>query len=239
MLQNKVLLYIIVGIALMHLGFQILGHEEYSSLIRALIVPLLTILYVFNKRIKKSVYLLSFLILYSISELMEFFVEILSHDILYFYGNSFYIMSYVFLTIEILKSMNSESFFKKYSLQIIVLLILDVLCVYYLTDVTGFEFGYELLFEFVYNVVIMFMMSLALLNFFSRMTHKSMYLFLGTFCLVASEMLIVAYYYIDSKVVFSNTFSILFLLGFALIYHQSRLKHQEFKFLDQPVKASN
>ena len=106
-----------------------------------------------------------------------------------------------------------------------------------MTDVTGFEFGYELLFEFVYNVVIMFMMSLALLNFFSRMTHKSMYLFLGTFCLVASEMLTVAYYYIDSKVIFSNTFSILFLLGFAFVYHQSRLKHQEFKFLDQPCFA--
>lgn len=239
MLQNKVLLYIIVGIALMHLGFQILGHEGYSNLIRALIVPLLTFLYLINKEIKKSIFLISFFVLYSISELMEFGVEVFSNDIIYFYGNSFYIMSYVFLILEVFSNMNSKSFFKKYALQVIILLILDIVCVYYLTDVTGFEYSFELLFEFVYNIVIMFMMSLALLNFFSRMTHKSMYLFLGIFCLVASEMLTVAYYYIDSKVIFSNTFSVLFLLGFAFVYHQSRLKHQEFKFLDQPVKVSN
>ena len=239
MLQNKLLLYIIIGIALMHLGFQVIGQEDYSNLIRALIVPLLTLLYVFNTTIKKSVYLLTFLVLYSISELMEFGVEVLSDDILYFYGNSFYIISYVFLILEIFYNMNSKSFFKKYVLQIIILIILDIVCVYYLTDVTGFEYSFELLFEFIYNIVIMFMMSLALLNFFSRMTHKSMYLFLGVFCLVASEMLKVAYYYIDNQVIFSNTFSVLFILGFAFVYHQSQLKHQEFKFLDQPVKASS
>jgi len=82
------------------------------------------------------------------------------------------------------------------------------------------------------------MISLAMLNFFSRPTTKSMYLLLGVFFLVTSEILIVANLYIDNKLIFTNAYSILFLLGLFFVFRQAYLEHQEFKFLEPKVNPS-
>ena len=128
-------------------------------------------------------------------------------------------------------------FLKTHVFHSVVILIFAVLCANYLTSLVTIGFGFQLMIEILYNIVLMLLISLALLNFFSRSTAKSMYLLLGAACLVFSEILVVADMYIDNMTIFNNTYSFLFVAGLFFVFKQAFLEHQEFKFLEPKISG--
>jgi hypothetical protein len=171
--------------------------------------------------------------LFSVSELLDLSSLIFPNEMIYFYGNAFYITAFTFLTIEIFFQINFKEFFKKYLIEIIILCLLDVFSIYLITNLSGFEPNeLEFYVELLYNTSIMVLVSLALLNYISRATQKSMYLLIGSACIVFSEVLQVAYFYVSDKEMFIDIYSILLIIAFYFLFTQAGLKHKEFKFLD-------
>jgi hypothetical protein len=150
----------------------------------------------------------------------------------YYTGNLLYIASYLCLIGQILKSINLKYLFHNFRIHLIVLLALNVYVVYVLLKIQDpYIMGPEFLVEFIYNVVTLFLLSIALLNYFCKDDRKSLLLFLGSLCIVFSEVIQIAYFYISSKNLLNVTYSILLILAFYFFYYQSTLENEEQKKL--------
>jgi hypothetical protein len=77
--------------------------------------------------------------------------------------------------------------------------------------------------EFIYNIVVLLLLSIALLNYFYKDNKKSLYLFLGALCLVFSEVMDIAYIYVDQRCFLNFLATTLALGGFYFLYQQSKL----------------
>ena len=77
--------------------------------------------------------------------------------------------------------------------------------------------------EFLYNVVMITLLSFALLNYFYRDNKKSLYLFLGALCIVFSEVMDIAYIFIAQRSLLNFLATTLALGAFYFFYQQSKL----------------
>lgn len=229
---------ILVGFALlcciMYAVFQFVETEKslyLSDAFRALVIPIITILYFINVK-DKSIYFSGFLILYSLSELMCWVSPTIPTMLDYYTGNALYISAYVLLVYEILKSMNFVYVLKHYSVHLVVLTALSTYIVTVLLKivsplVTGFEF----MVEFVYNLITLLLLSVALINFIYRDSKKSLLMFFGALCIVFSEMIQIAYYYINTNKFVAELLNLSYtglLIGsFCFFYFQSKFVEEE------------
>ena len=212
--------------------FQI--NESYwrAEVCRSLIVPFITLLY-FVKNKNKSTYFTLFLIGFSISDLIYLFSFYLPLDLQYYLGNALYIMAYLALTYEIFLSINIKYIFKYFKTHLLVLLILNIYANYVLLDIVhehDYISGVELSFEVIYNVSTSLLLSVSLLNYFYRDDKKAFVIFLGTLCVVVSEVIQIAYYYIpevEDDNMLGFTYSFLLILAFYFYYSQSKLDYEE------------
>ena len=78
-------------------------------------------------------------------------------------------------------------------------------------------------FELIYNIVTLLLLSIALLNYFYRDNHKSLYLFLGVLCLVFSEVIDIAFIYVAQRSILNFLATTLSLGAFYFLYQQSKL----------------
>ncbi len=81
--------------------------------------------------------------------------------------------------------------------------------------------------EIVYNVVMLLVLSLTLVNYFYRDNIKSLYLFLGSMCIVFSEVIWVAYIYISASTFLNIISTTLYMLSFYFFYIQSKLVYED------------
>jgi hypothetical protein len=237
MQKTKLLLGVIIVLTITFLGFQIFGLQDAGNLVRPLLLPLLTILYCISNKCKKS-YFFYFLVLYSISEFSGVFFplaenSILIDNILYYGGNLLYIAAYCCLSIGILKRMNLHSIFNRFPFHIIILIALDVYSIILVTDTayqSDFLYGIiDYLIELLYNTSIMFLLTVALINYISRDSKKAMNLLLGAICIVFSEVIQVAYFYVSEKNILSIVYSILLVFAFGFFYIQSSMSYMKAK----------
>lgn len=230
---GKFLGTLIVAFSLFFLGLQFKGLEIEAAGVRALTVTLLTILYVFRVKDKHALFLL-FLVFFSISEILNYVTWVVNLDItpevdyFYYIGNTLYILSYLFLIARITVAMNFKKAFLKFPIQIGLLTILGIFFVYFVSDTTRKELTYnEYYLELLYNAVVMFLMAIALVNYMYKDDKKSMNLLIGTICIMFSEVIQLAYFYI-AEINFLNVLCSMFLvLAFLFFYLQSRLKPRE------------
>jgi len=87
--------------------------------------------------------------------------------------------------------------------------------------------GIELSLELLYNIFILSLLTVSLLNYFYRDDKKAMILFLGSLCISFSEVIQIAYYYIVDRQLLNVTYSMLLILAFYLFYVQSKLEYEE------------
>ena len=233
---KKILIASLVLLSIVFLGLQFLEYEIEASGVRMLLLLLLTVLYCTSVKTKR-LYFFLFLIAFTVSEVLNFvswFIVLYEDSIDYFYyiGNGLYILSYIFLVIQVLKTMNVKEVVTKFPIHIIILFILDVFCVSIVTSTTDGELnGYEYYVEFIYNAVIMALLSIALINYIYRDDKKSMNLLVGSIFIVFSEVIQLAYFYI-SDINFLNILCSLFLvIAFLFFYLQARLNHEETKYV--------
>ena len=230
---GKFLGTLILGLSLFFLALQFKGLEIEAAGVRALAIALLAFLYIINVKNKHPFFSL-FLVFFVISEILNYVSWIIIFDfnqeIDYFYylGNGLYIVAYLFLTARILVSLNVKKAFLKFPVQIVLLVILGLFFVYFVSDTTRKELTYnEYYLELLYNAVIMILMAMALINYMYRDDKKSMNLLIGTICIMFSEVIQLAYFYIADINLLNVLCSMFLVFAFLFFYLQSRLEHGE------------
>ena len=147
------------------------------------------------------------------------------YDFEYYFGNSLYILAYIFLIIGIAKSLNMKHIIKYFKMHLIVLTVLNVYLLYVLHAIINpnlvLESDYYL--ELTYNIVILLLLSIALLNYFYKDNKKSLYFFLGALCIVFSEVMDIAYIYVAQRCFLNFLGTTLALAAFYFFYQQSKL----------------
>jgi len=235
MLTRKLLLIFIILLAIVFIGLQVFELQAVVDYVRPIILPLLALLYYLAKKEKSSNFFY-FLLFYSIGEISSLFSYYAQYsnfmnDLLYYGGNILFITAYVFLILEILKPMNIKKIFNRFTTYILILAALDIYSIILVTDIaiksellSGF---FDYLTEIVYNTVIMLLLTITLINYISSHTKKAMNLLLGALCIVFSEVIQVAYYYVSVQNILSISYSVLLVLAFTFFYIQTNLSYAE------------
>nr|WP_321236582.1 hypothetical protein [uncultured Psychroserpens sp.] len=230
---SKILGIVLVLLSIVFLGLQSQALELEASGVRALAMIVLITLYLIRVKQKHALFLM-FLVFFTIAEVFNYITWVknfdLNPDIDYFYyiGNVLYILSYTFLIARIVVGVNMTKAVTRFPIQSLLLVVLGVFVVYIVTDTTKGELNssqYTL--EFTYNAVIMILMSLSLLNYMIKDDKKSMNLLIGSICILFSEILQLAYFYIADSNILNVLCSVFIVMAFLFYYLQSRLKHTE------------
>tara|TARA_B100000809_G_scaffold6170_1_gene6291 strand:- start:326 stop:1024 length:699 start_codon:yes stop_codon:yes gene_type:complete len=231
---------------MLFLGLQLLGEEHHAFGVKAIGMSMLVVLYFFGVK-KKHVLFMLFLLAYSAAEVHNYITYNLlptadaTYDLHYLIGNTLYISAYVFLILRIFSVMNFKKAVSRFPFQIGLLFILGVFVVYLVTDLSNFGmiFDYSHSVELFYNSIIMFLVCLALINYMYNDTKKSMNLLIGSICIIFSEVIQIAYFYVSNHDNALNVLYSCFLVGaFIFFFIQSKLseeynpiyeRHQELK----------
>ena len=236
---TNIIIFFIIALCVLFTIFQINGREFLSSGSKSLIAPLFTALYFLNVT-QRSRYFSLFLILFSIAEIstvFEYFTIDWSQEYLdayYIIGNSVYILAYFFLILEVLKTINLRKVLKSYFIHVIVLLALNIYIVYVLITIVNPKFQvdseYLIGVELVYNIIMLLLLTLALISYFYNDNRKTLLLFFGSICIVFSEVIQIAYFYIADQDLLNIAQTILFVLAFSFFYFQSKVKNKKVHF---------
>lgn len=228
--KTNILVGLLVLLCAMFVIFQFNDMEFLSCVSRSLVVPIFTILY-FQTVKRKSLYFSMFLILFSITEASTLINDKIPYAIVYFGGNSLYIAAYVFLILEVIKSLNFSFILNNYRMHVVVLLLLNVYIVYVLLKIVNpyVAQSSEFYIELIYNIVMLLLLSISLLNYFYRDDRKSLLMFLGSLCIVFSEVIQVAYLYIAERNLLIFSSALLSILAFYFFYTQASLKNDKIK----------
>ncbi|OMP29793.1 hypothetical protein [Mangrovimonas sp. DI 80] len=213
------------------IGLQLLQYEYCAMGVRALMLILLSFLYVVRVKNKRNFFFL-FLLAYTLSDVINFITwEYSTEDggfDYYYLGNGLYILSYLFLVAKLLQSIKIREVAVKLPFHVLILFILDCFCVVIVTNTTKSELGvYPYVLEFIYNAVIMLLLTLALLNYIHKDDKKSMNFLIGSICIVFYEVIQLAYFYISETNILNVISSVFLVLAFVFLYLQSRLVYSE------------
>ncbi len=233
MQKAKILLGIIVVLSMGFVALRIFEQDTIAGYVRPILLPLLAVLYCSTKKEKSSnfFYFLLFYALAEISGLFSYFARQsnLIDNLLYYGGNMLYIAAYVFLILEILKGMNIKGLFNRFSAYILILVALDIYSIILVSDITFkselFYGSFDYIIEISYNTVIMLLLTITLINYISQHTKKAMNLLLGALCIVFSEVIQVAYFYVSAENILGVIYSALLVLAFGFFYIQSNLSY--------------
>ena len=131
--------------------------------------------------------------------------------------------------LEVLKSIKLKSVISKFPAHIIILLVLNIYSVYLVSEI-AVKSDYlsnmtEYIIEIVYNIVVMLLLTVTLINYISRDSKKAMNLLLGALCIVFSEIMQVAYFYVSDKNILNVTYSVLLIFAFCFFYIQAGMTY--------------
>lgn len=227
MYGSKILVLFIVATFVLFGVSQFAGNESIGLYSRAFVLPFFALLYFVSVK-RKTLFFSLFLVFYAVSDLMELTENLIPYDAYYFLGNALYVMAYTFLLLEISKSISLFYVLKNYKIHIVVLVALNLYIIYVLQVVIYpfSEIDSHYFLELIYNVVMLLLLSGALLNYFYRDNKKSLFLFIGSLCIVFSEVINVAYLYITETSALNFLSAALAVLAFYFYYQQSKLENE-------------
>lgn len=238
-MRSKIILGIIITLAIAFISLIVFKQEDAADYLRIAILPLVTTYYCLSGNNRAS-FFFYFLLFYSFGEIITvlyYFIPLtlFIDNILYFLGNSLYIIAYVFLIFEILRSMNFSVIINRFTIHLIILFALDVYCIVLVSDVTiksgVLENIYENILEVVYNMTVMILLTTALINYLYRDSKKAMNLLIGALCIVFSEVIQVAYFYVSEIPMLSIVYSMLLVMAFLFFYIQNSMTYQDNEML--------
>lgn len=234
----------LVILSIVFIGLQLMKYEMYASFVRAVMLIMLSVLY-YNQVKTKHSYFFMFLLTFTISDiigLLYWFIVLESEssiDFIYYICNSLYILSYTFLIIKVIKGINIRDVITSLPAPIVILVILDIFCVTIVTDTAREELNiYQYTMEFLYNAVIMTLLTLAVINYIHKVDKKSMNLLIGAIFIVFSEMIQLAYYYVLDANILNVLCSLFLVFAFVFFYLQASLNHsEEFNTFNEHIEA--
>ena len=236
---SKILGVLLVLLSILFLSLQFQAYEIEATGIKALALISLTSLYALTVKHKHPLFF-GFLIVFTIGEIFNYITWVVNFDpdpyfdYFYYINNTLYIIAYTLLIFRILVGINIINTIKKLPLQTLLLLGLSVFTVYIITGTAEKELSaLEYNFELMYNSVLMFLMCLSLVNYMNKDNRKSMNLLIGSICIVFSETLQLAFYYISDENIINLLCSMFFVAAFLFFYLQSRLLPKQLDTFEQ------
>lgn len=233
MLTNKLLKIILIVMSVGFIIVQSMQLEAEGTGISALMLVLLTVLYTRHVKERNRFFFL-FLFTFTVAHILNFTSWIIplngfqGIDLLYYLTNMLYILAYIFLILRLTLQMNLRKIFEKFTIPIIILVILDIFCVSIITGTTENILSLtEYTLEFTYNAVIMTLLSVALINYLSKDSNKAMVFLIGTVFIVFSEIIQLAYFYISDTKDLSTIYSTFLVLAFLLFFIQTGMTHSK------------
>ena len=243
MIVDRVLKILLVLLSVAYIFAEVTKEMLLADTLSAVLPMLLTILYVKSYSGKKP-YLLYFFITFALSKLLGLsahFIELYEGEIDYWYyiGNALYLLAYIFLILRCVRTRDFKDIIKQFSVTLIILAILGVFCVTLITETAENQLTFlEYSMEFVYNVVVMTLLSVALINYMYLDDKKAILFFIGSMFIFFSEMLQLAYFYVAEIPQIAAIYSTFLVLAFTFFYLQSRLKHQNLSYTYVDSKIS-
>jgi hypothetical protein len=134
------------------------GYDDLSSVLELMIVPAFTVVYFLKAIIKDLTYII-FILLYSVADIIRVIDLSRVHNIIYYICNAMFIISYIFLILYTIRTINFEDLLKRFRLEILILVLLIAYMIYTLIEIVkpeSFEMQYKLsvqIFELLYNLV--------------------------------------------------------------------------------------
>ncbi len=233
--KSKVLTALVLIIYVLFVFFEFNGNRTLAYGFNAIILSIIAVTYIIFIK-QKTVFFSLFLFCYAVSDFLGLAVHYLPYKDLdrllkidYYVGNILYILAYVFLLIEMGRTMNIVHVIKNYKIHVLVLTALNVYLVYVLQIIVEPYIGkyYEYYLELVYNIVMLLLLSVALLNYFYKDNKKSLYLFIGSLCIVFAEVIDVAYIYIAQQSMLNFLSTTLTVVAFYFFYLQTKLSDEK------------
>ncbi|TPV32281.1 hypothetical protein FJ651_11995 [Paucihalobacter ruber] len=232
MYKIKALKAFLITVAVAFIILQILELEFYGAGLKVVLFLGLNLLYHLEVK-EKTWFFRIFLYLFTLGVAIDFIAWLFAYaenftfeGFFYYSANILFITSYAVIIAEMLSALNLKSVVKKLPVHILVLLILDIFSVIIVTETTEKVLNpTEYILEFVYNSVVMILLSVALLNYIYRDDIKSMNMLLASILIVFSEIIQMAYFYIADNNTFNIMCSVLLVGAFLFFYIQSTLKH--------------
>ncbi|WP_111683001.1 hypothetical protein [Winogradskyella tangerina] len=231
MLANRIIKVGLLLLGGVFIVLQGLKFELEGAAVSALMLVVLTFIYCRWTEIRSRLFFW-FLVTFTIAHLLSYsawygpMIEKGEIDYYYYGANILYIISYIFLIAKITTSLKLKKVFKELTIPIIILFLLDVFCVVLVTDTTKSALSiYEYTLEFVYNAIVMALLSVALIDYMYRNDNKSMMFLLGSICIVFSEIIQLAYYYILDDRSLGFIYSFFLVIAFLFFYLQSQLQY--------------
>ncbi|MEN3322448.1 hypothetical protein VP395_01795 [Mariniflexile soesokkakense] len=225
--KSKALAILALLLYILSVVFQFSDEDVIANALKSIILPVVTLLYFVTVK-KKSLFFTLFLVLFSVSDLMFFLTPYVSNNIDYFLGNSLYILAYGFLVVEVSKSISLFHVIRNYKIHLLVLTILNIYIIHVLQVIVDpfVAKTNEYYVELIYNIVMLLLLSVALVNYFYKDNVKSLYMFLGALCIVFGEVIWVAYTYISERHFLSVVYITLYVSAFYFFYRQSRIERE-------------
>jgi hypothetical protein len=230
MIVNKIIKVILIVLSTCFVALEALTYGMEAAGVSSFMLVLLMFMYCRVTKNKQKLFF-SFLIVFTISHVLGYLSWYLPYDenaidYSYYLSNLLYIISYGFLIALVIKEMNFKQILSQFSITIIILIILNVFCVTLVTDTArGALTLPEYTLEFMYNAVVMILLSVSLINYMHRDDNKSMLFLVGSIFLFFSEMMQLAYYYISYSTNLGAIYSTFLVLAFTFFYLQSQLQH--------------
>ncbi len=190
------------------------------------IAPIVTVFYLFKVK-NKPTFLSLFLITYSISDIINFFDQESYNEYMYFLCNGLYMLSYVFLFLELNKTVNMKEILKKFPIHFAVLTLLNIYIVFVMATIINpitFEtdhIEFVRIFEHVYNIILLGLLSMSFFNYLLNENNKALLLFSGCLALTFFEFLLIGYYYLSEEMSIIRMVSILLELSAFLMFYFS------------------
>lgn len=224
MRNSKSVIGLILLLFFLFVFFESIDYPVVAFYIKSLIGSVLAFIYfVFVK--KKELYFSLFLVLYALADLVYIFNYHFnfSDTLRYLLGNILYLFAYGVLLCMVFKSILWKKVLREFKIHFIFLVLLNIYIVYVLEIVTKSHFENSSIYivEVIYNLEMLILLTVALLNYFCRDNIKSLYIFIGSLSIVLSEILGLAYWYISKYAFFNFTSEFLILLAFYFFYLQS------------------
>lgn len=244
MQKTKLILGIVIMLTITFLGLQIFKQSTAASFVRPAIIPLLTLAYLLKFKDISSFFFL-FLFSFSLSEIvgtLGYFAyenEIID-NFQYYTGNILYILAYIFLILEIYKHLNFKKLLRQFPIHLLILFVLDIYCIVLVSKISitsGYMiYNIEFIIEVIYNSAIMLLLTIAVINYLTNDSNKSMSLLFGALCVLFAEVLQVAFYYVEYVPILEIISNMLLIIAFVLFYIQSGMSYfaeNRFKTIDK------
>ena len=237
MLTNKILKVVLLLLGGCFILLQGLELEVEGRVLSTVMILSLIVLY--NRTVEdKNKHFFYFLVAFAMAEVISLFayygpiIGANEMDYYYYAANFLYMISYVFLIIKIVKDLDLRTILTQFFIPVFILVVLDIFCVSIITATTETTLSFsEYTLEYIYNSIIMFLLSASLINYMYRNDNKSMLFLIGSICIVFSEIIQLAYYYILKVSDLGFIYSFFLVIAFLFFYLQSQLKFQD------PVEA--